>query len=196
MQIHAQPAPGPPPIGTNLLQRKCSCGGAPGPSGECSERRSKRLTLQRSAMRHSGLSSVPPLVHEVLRSSGQMLDPKTRSFMEPRFGHDFGSVRVHADAKAAESARAVNALAYVAGQHAVFGAGQYAPGTDAGQRLLAHELAHVVQQGRPGESAAPQADLEVSDARGTAEREAETLADRVLAAGEGRAGGHAPPLSG
>jgi hypothetical protein len=68
--------------------------------------------------------------------------------MEPRFGHDFGKVRVHADAQAAKSAEEVNALAYTAGSHVVFGAGGYRPEGDGGKRLLAHELAHVVQQGQ------------------------------------------------
>ncbi len=66
--------------------------------------------------------------------------------MEPRFGHDFAHVRVHTGSKAAESARTVNALAYTAGQNIVFGAGNYAPGTSTGRRLMAHELTHVVQQ--------------------------------------------------
>ena len=67
--------------------------------------------------------------------------------MEPRFGHDFSQVRVHTDARAAESARAVNALAYTVGRDVVFGTGQYMPGTMEGKRLMAHELTHVVQQG-------------------------------------------------
>jgi hypothetical protein len=66
--------------------------------------------------------------------------------MEPRFGHDFSRVRVHTDARAAHSAMAVSALAYTSGRDIVFAKGQYAPGTEAGKRLLAHELAHVVQQ--------------------------------------------------
>ena len=66
--------------------------------------------------------------------------------MEPRFGHDFGKVRVHSDSRAAESARAVNARAFTVGHDIVLGAGQLEPGTAAGQRLLAHELTHVVQQ--------------------------------------------------
>lgn len=90
--------------------------------------------------------SVPPIVHEVLRSPGQPLDPATRTFMEPRFGHDFSKVRVYADNSAAKSARALHALAYTVAPNIVFGAGQYAPHTHAGQRLLAHELTHVVQQ--------------------------------------------------
>jgi hypothetical protein len=86
------------------------------------------------------------MVHDVLRSSSQPLDVSTRSFMEPRLGHDFSRVRIHTDAKAAESARALNALAYTVGRDVVFGAGQYAPNTPHGQKLLAHELTHVAQQ--------------------------------------------------
>jgi len=93
---------------------------------------------------------LPVIVRETLRASGQPLDPATRAFMEPRFGHEFGGVRVHRDAKAAESAKAVKARAYTAGQHVVMGAGQPSPETIAGRHLLAHELAHVVQQSYGG----------------------------------------------
>jgi hypothetical protein len=89
---------------------------------------------------------VPPIVGDVLRSSGQLLDPTTRAFMESRFGHDFSRVRVHTDARAAESARAVNAHAYTVGRDIIFAAGEYAPETTNGRRLLAHELVHVMQQ--------------------------------------------------
>ncbi|MCX6629082.1 MAG: DUF4157 domain-containing protein [Candidatus Solibacter sp.] len=68
------------------------------------------------------------------------------SFMEAQFGHDFSRVRVHTDGPAAESARAVDALAYTAGCDVVFESGRYEPGTADGRRLLAHELTHVVQQ--------------------------------------------------
>ena len=91
-------------------------------------------------------STAPPIVHDVLRSPGQPLNPNTRGFMESRFGHDFSQVRVHTDARAAESARAVNARAYTVGRDIAFGSGQYTPGSSTGQRLLAHELAHVMQQ--------------------------------------------------
>lgn len=91
-------------------------------------------------------SEVPPIVQEVLRSPSQPLDSDTRAFMDSRFGYDFSQVRVHTDAKAAESAQAVNALAYTVNQDLVFGSGHYAPNTFDGQRLIAHELAHVVQQ--------------------------------------------------
>jgi hypothetical protein len=91
-------------------------------------------------------AEAPPIVNEVLRSPGQPLDPASRAFMEPRFGHSFADVQVHPGAKAADSADAVNAHAYTVGRHVVFGPGQYTPRSPAGQRLLAHELAHVVQQ--------------------------------------------------
>jgi hypothetical protein len=93
-----------------------------------------------------GLTGAPPIVLDVLRSPGQPLDPTTRAFMEPRFGHDFSRVRVHSDAAAEQSARGMNARAYTVGHNIVFNAGQFAPGTHEGQRLLAHELTHVVQQ--------------------------------------------------
>jgi predicted chitinase len=85
-------------------------------------------------------------VNEALDSPGQSLDVSTRAEMESRFGHDFGDVRVHADATAANAARAVNALAYTLGKDIVFRTGAYEPHTQAGKRLLAHELTHVVQQ--------------------------------------------------
>lgn len=70
-----------------------------------------------------------------------------RAFMEPRFNADFSAVRVHADANARELARSVNAHAFTVGSNVAFAAGQYAPNAEAGKRLLAHELTHVVQQG-------------------------------------------------
>lgn len=141
------PKPSFTPVQTGLLQRKCACGGNPGVDGECKECRERRLSLQRRVANQEALSTVPPIVHEVLRSPGQPLDPATRAFMEPWFGHDFSRVRVHTDARSSESAQAMNALAYMVGQDVVFGAGQYEPGTIEGKRLMAHELAHVVQQG-------------------------------------------------
>lgn len=91
-------------------------------------------------------SSAPSIVHKVTNSAGSPLDPASRAFFEPRFGRDFSQVRIHSDSKAWESAEAVSALSYTIGKNIVFGAGQYAPGTDTGRRLLAHELAHVGQQ--------------------------------------------------
>jgi hypothetical protein len=188
---------------SHVLQRTCACGQHSGSGGECESCRKKReATLQRAAISPSPVNAVPPIVHDVLRSPGQPLNPSTRAFMEPHFGHDFSRVhvhaavqmaspelhigsegdrseqeadrmadalprtpepgsapgsgprggydfshvRVHTDARAAESARAVNALAYTVDRDIVFGAGQYAPETAQGKRLLAHELTHVVQQ--------------------------------------------------
>ncbi len=188
------------------LQRACAFGGTPGPDGDGSACKAKRLGLQRVALTPSEASpspklgegsQVPPIVHEVLHSPGQPLDAATRAFMEPRFGcdfsrvpthahasvpisthlaigaphdefeqeaemvaqhvmsrsatststgYDFSGVRIHTDGKAAESVRAVNALAYTVGRDIVFDAGQYRPQTHEGSRLIAHELAHVVQQ--------------------------------------------------
>jgi hypothetical protein len=117
--------------------------------GEAAERKKEEEPLMR---KEAGTArtpdAVPPVVHEVLRSPGQPLDPNMRSFMEPRFGHDFGRVRVHTDAKAAASAQAVNASAFTVGSHVFFNSGVYQPRTESGCRLLAHELAHVVQQER------------------------------------------------
>jgi len=90
------------------------------------------------------------MVQAVLGSAGEALDVSARHFMEPRFGRDFGDVRVHVDTAAAESADSIDALAYTVGSHIVFGAGHYEPNTSPGRQLLAHELAHVVQGDRSG----------------------------------------------
>jgi hypothetical protein len=144
--LHSQPIQGLRPSQGGLLQRKCACGGTPGLDGECADCRRKRLPLQRHPVAPADRTEAPPIVDEVLRSPGQPLDPTTRAFMEPRFGHDFSRVRVHTDPRAAESAQAVNALAYTVGGNVVFGAGRYEPRTGEGRRLLAHELTHVAQQ--------------------------------------------------
>ena len=124
----------------------CPCGGSTEPGGECAACRSKHFARQ-------GKVAAERLAYlDVLRSPGRPLDAGSRSFFERGFGHDFSQVRVHADAEAAESARAVQAAAYTVGRHVVFGAGRYAPGTTAGSRLIGHELAHVVQQA-PGSTA-------------------------------------------
>jgi hypothetical protein len=94
-------------------------------------------------------NDIPPIIHDVLHSPGQPLEPVTRSFFEPRFGYDFGNVRVHTNSRAAESARVIDALAYTLGNHIVFNSGQFSSGCGSDQRLLAHELTHVLQQTRP-----------------------------------------------
>lgn len=83
-----------------------------------------------------------------LHSSGQPMPESSREFFEPRFGRDFSDVKFHTDAAAAKSAQSINALAYTAGNNIVFNTGQYSPESDSGKRLMAHELTHVVQQGK------------------------------------------------
>ena len=165
MKPAAVPAQSFKPAPFGALQRKCACGGSGRFSGECADCKKKKL--QRS-VRGSGPETAPPIVHDVLRSSGQPLDGATRAYFEPRFGHDFSRVRIHADARANESAQSVNALAYTVGRDVVFGAGQYQPGAASGQRLLAHELTHVKQQN--GGASFP---LRLASSTDPAEREAE-----------------------
>ena len=174
--------------GARVLRRKCTCGGAPGPTGECEECRKKKLKLQRklaigatddpleleadqvadqvlSKPSFSGVGNVPPRIQrysgqstgqmesapasvdQALSSPGRPLEPALRRDMEQRFGHDFSQVRVHSGTAAEQSAREVNAHAYTVGHNMVFGAGRLAPETQAGRRLIAHELTHVVQSG-------------------------------------------------
>jgi len=102
-------------------------------------------SIRRQAGGGGAHGAAPSIVHDVLSSAGHPLDTATRSFMEPRFGHDFSGVRVHSNGEAGRSASAVDARAYTVGQHIVFAPGRYAPETPDGRHLLAHELAHVVQ---------------------------------------------------
>lgn len=106
----------------------------------------RHVCVQRDAAGPVVQPDAPDRVRSVMDTPGRPLDATTRSSLEPHFGYDFSQVRVHADELAAESAQAVGANAYTAGSHIVFGSGRYAPGTDSGQRLVAHELTHVVQQ--------------------------------------------------
>jgi hypothetical protein len=120
------------------------------------------------------------VVDEVLASPGQPLEPTARGILESRFGRDLSRVRVHADAPAAASARAVQARAYTVGHDIVFGAGQYHPHDPRGARLLAHELAHVVQAGAGPAGPGP-APLRAAPTNSPAERQAGRMADAVLA---------------
>ncbi len=96
------------------------------------------------------------------QGGGSPLSGETRAFMEPRFGVDFRQVRVHNDSQAAESAQAIHAKAYTSGHDIVFASGQYAPESDAGKQLLAHELTHVVQQSQIEVSPVIQRDAETA----------------------------------
>jgi hypothetical protein len=108
------------------------------------------VSVQRRGVGVAG--DAPVSVQQAIASHGQGLGAATRSFYESRFGYDFSEVRIHTGTTAERSAREVQARAYTVGHDIVFGAGEYAPGTAQGRHLLAHELAHVVQQ-----SAAPEA---------------------------------------
>jgi hypothetical protein len=162
-----------------VLQRKCACGRETGPSGECAECRRKRLQRKGSDAGASPTLGVTPAVQQVLQAPGRPLDRVTRGVMERHFGHDFSQVQVHTGAQAAASARQVHALAYTVGQHVVFGERQFAPQTRAGQRLLAHELAHVVQQ---RDARFSTNDLALAGDRW--EREADAAAQAVVAGGQ------------
>jgi hypothetical protein len=109
----------------------------------------KAAIPSRAAHRVTGRDAA--LILQVKRGPAHTLPASVRQFMEPRFGHDFGRVRLHTDARASESARAVGARAYTLGSHVVFGQGQFQPSTERGRRLIAHELTHVVQQRRGAE---------------------------------------------
>jgi len=135
----------------NVVNRKCA---------KCEE----DGKLQRKETGHDSTNMAPPIVHDVLNSSsGRSLDADTRSFMEPRFNYDFSNVKVHDSELAANSAKSINALAYTSENNIVFNSGQYNTNSDSGKRLLAHELSHVVQQGK-GVEKSIQRDLAIEPA--------------------------------
>ena len=148
------------------LRRKCA---------HCDEEEDKKLHRKET---QTGPPVAPPIVHEVLGSPGQPLDAGTRTFMESRFRHDFSQVRVHTDTRAAQSARAVNALAYTVGSSIVFDSRRYAPETQSGRELLAHELTHVAAQSGTWQSV-PGKPLAIGPANDAHEREAEHMGRRV-----------------
>jgi uncharacterized protein DUF4157 len=129
-----------------MLARKCAACESTGSScASCAAEPEE--TIQRkaeSSASTAGESAPVNPVHSL--DSGEPLNHETRALMEPRFGADLSHVRVHTNRAAAESARSVHALAYTIGRDIVFGAGQYAPQTSVGQKLLAHELTHFIQQ--------------------------------------------------
>ncbi len=122
--------------GELLPQRKCA---------SCEEEEEKQHP-QRKPTGGGSPTKVQPIVHEALTSPGHQLDTGTRQFMEARFGHDFSRIQVHLGTAADKSARSLHAHAYTVGEHVVFAAGRYMPGTEAGRSLIAHELTHAVQQ--------------------------------------------------
>lgn len=124
---------------------------------------------------------VPEDVYEVLSSPGRALEPCVRRHFEQRLRHDFGQIRIHTDDSAANTASAIDALAYTLGAHLVFGPGAYAPSTHSGEALLTHELVHVVQQshlGTPREL--PYGSLYLDDSSSPLEQEALALQRQPL----------------
>ena len=127
------PNPKSKPIPFSQISRKCA---------DCENEEEEHVQRKES----TGGQTAPTLVNDVINSKRKPLDSHTQQFMESRMGHDFSHVQVHTDSKAAESATAVNALAYTSGNHIVFNNGQYTPDTEGGKKLLAHELVHTLQQ--------------------------------------------------
>ncbi|MFN0140303.1 MAG: DUF4157 domain-containing protein [Pyrinomonadaceae bacterium] len=128
----------------NSIHRKCD---------RCED--AEEQTTEMAVMRKEAFASAaatpppadtPPSIKNVINSGGQPLDSQTRKFFEPRLGYDLGSIRIHTGSTAGESARAIDARAYTLGNNIVLGNGEYKPESESGKRLLAHELAHVVQQ--------------------------------------------------
>jgi hypothetical protein len=138
MRMPNHTAPQPHCAGT--LQRKCS-------ACEKENEQEKKIARKKVSGRATEPRTAPAIVREVLASPGHPLDVETRAFFEPRLGRDLGSVSVHSDSRAAESASHVRARAYTVGHDVVFGLGQYAPTSVNGKKLLAHELTHILQQG-------------------------------------------------
>jgi hypothetical protein len=157
----AAPAPSPP------VRHRCACGGIAGPAGHCAECAARarqglpqashpgethEAEAERVAQRvmagpaPAAAPAQPPPRAAASRGGGAPLPPALRGFFEPRLGQNLGHVRLHADATAASEARALRARAFTRGADISFAAGQYDPDSAAGQRLLAHELAHTLQQ--------------------------------------------------
>ncbi len=126
----------------NAVQRKCQA---------CEEEDKHVHRKENGAGEVHGSNELDNYVSS-LNSSGRPMPESSRKFFEPKFGHDFSNVRLHTDAVAAKSAQSINALAYTSGNNIVFNSGQYSPGSSNGDKLMAHELTHVVQQRSNGDN--------------------------------------------
>lgn len=158
------------------LSRQCA---------ECEDEK-KPDPIRRKAVTGDGMAGheAPPIVGDALSRPGAPLDAATRARMSTAIGHDFSGVRVHTDAAADASARAVGARAYTVGADVVFAQGRYAPTAPEGQRLLAHELAHVAQQGVAQQGgAAPTGDVVRRDGPDIPFKEAQVTTDTSALAG-------------
>lgn len=133
--------------GGERLQRRCAaCASGQGLCGECEQEQNPELRRQPASGQTPRIGPRARAKIHYLNYGGRPLPDDTRSFFESRFGRDFSRVRVHTDTAAEESARDINAQAFTHGRHIVFAAGKFDPASGAGQRLLAHELTHVIQQ--------------------------------------------------
>lgn len=162
-----------------LVQRKCTACGATQAAPDCAA--CKRKRLQRHAAGGSGFAglSAPGRIHQALAQPGRPLDPGTRGLMERRFATSFADVRIHDDALSHRASRALAADAFACGQHVHFASGQYRPSTTDGIGLIAHELAHTIQQ-RPL-SPPTSTELEVGAPGSHLEQAADAAAARVVA---------------
>jgi Domain of unknown function (DUF4157) len=162
------------------VQRSADCGVVRRMCPECTkEEDEKKTNVQRKSDGGSSVSiAAPPLVSDVLSDRGQPLGAYARSFFEPRFGADFGGVRIHDHPQAAASAHAIGALAYTYGQHIVFGDGQFSMQSSQGRELLAHELVHTLQQGLAPEPSTGR--LSTEPEASPAEQEADQVASLAL----------------
>jgi len=170
-----------PPANSPVLQRKCDCGTHTIAETKCETCKAQAASghIQRAAT-SSAPADVPPIVEDVLRSPGQPLDNSTRNFFEPRFGHDFSRVRVHTDQRAADSAAAISAHAYTVGENVVVSNGNYQADTFENRRLMAHELAHVVQQKTTSVSTGNTKGISIGRADDALEVAADRTADSVM----------------
>ena len=166
-----------------VIQRQCACGGTCEECKQGEENPSSRPLIQTSRSHGPGSTAVKNSVIPS-HSHGAPLERATRNFMEPRFGRDLSDVRVHTDSSAAQSAEVLNASAYTLGHDVYFGAGKYSPDSREGQRLLAHEITHTVQQSQgampAGVAASRNQDIAVGRIDDPMEAEAGSVADSVV----------------
>lgn len=166
------------------LQRRLAVGASDDPAEHAADRLAEQamrgqVGAAASGGRAAARFPAPPSVHAALAAPGRTMEAGTRAFFEDRFGADLGAVRIHDDTPAHASARDVGAQAYTVGGDIVFGAGRYRPASDTGRHLLAHEIAHVVQQG----AAAPRdpAGVTARTSVPPAQQDRATLRRRVIA---------------
>ncbi|MGE0575586.1 MAG: DUF4157 domain-containing protein [Reyranella sp.] len=174
----SRPSAGPRP---RLVQRKCMACAKEHAPGECLT--CKRRTVQRRSLGTGANGMTPAMTERVghaLDRSGRALDSGVRDFMERRFGTSFGNVSIHDNAASHRAARVLGAEAFTSGQQIHFGAGRYRPGNRDGLNLIAHELAHTIQQrSLPGSGGSVGMELGAADS--PLERDADSAAERAMA---------------